>query len=175
MLEEKDRHIFYHFSNKEIKEEDVKKYKYEQINCLKPNGLWISYENSGNGWFNWCVENEFKKDCLKYRHKITLKEDANILYVKTKKDIDDVFKHFGGKPEYPSLLDKLKKECLIDSNSFFNFIAIIDWKKLSSSYQGIIVLNYQSSKGDGMWYKAWDCDSGCIWDTSAIESVIAQK
>ena len=48
----------------------------------------------------------------------------------------------------------------------------IDWKKVKSKYQGIIIAPYQWScrlNLDSNWYYGWDCASGCIWDLDCIK------
>jgi hypothetical protein len=82
---------------------------------------------------------------------VTLSPTANILHVKSKKALENFARNFFlDSPYYPS----------------------IDWNKVAEEYQGIIIAPYRwEHRLDMMWYYGWDCASGCIWDSKAIERV----
>ena len=47
----------------------------------KPSGFWVSVEGNGDGWSDFAAENEHLYKRMQYAHKITLHQDANILYI----------------------------------------------------------------------------------------------
>lgn len=146
-----------HYSNNKIQKLNDDKYEYLCAGLQsKPTGLWVSVEGKDD-WKEWCSKEDFQVDRLKFVHEITLKEDANILHLKTAKEIRD----FGKK--YPSK-DKQHVRIL----KFYH----LDWGSVKQKYQGIIIAPYQWQcrlKKETSWYYGWDCASGCIWDLSCIE------
>lgn len=126
----------------------------------KPFGFWVSDEDE-YGWNQWCRNADFRLDDLKYAHHVTLASDAKILYLSSHNDIDDFTEKY------------YDRQALKDSGASY-FIFTIDWPKVATEYQGIIITPYISSQRlltRNLWYNGWDCASGCIWDTSAIESL----
>ena len=146
-----------HYSSEKINV--LEKREYDQNLATfqhKPKGLWISIEGEDD-WKNWCIAEKFELQCLTFCYEIILKEDANILYLKTAEEI----------------FDFTKKYSLIQMISYLQYDTDqIDWLKVKQDYQGIIISPYQwvcrlSSKST--WYYGWDCASGCIWDLEAIK------
>ncbi len=123
---------------------------------MKPDGLWFSVED-GWGWADWCRQEEWSLDKLCFEHKIKFKKDARIILIKNEDDLDAFTKLYQDWPEFDT-------DCM---GSMF-----IDWIKVATKYQGIIIAPYQWGRRlhmDSSWYYGWDCSSGCVWDASAIE------
>ena len=132
-------------------------------NGMKPKGLWFSVEGTDSlGWKEWCEVEEFQLENLRCEIEIVFRVDANILFLKTEKEIRDFDKKFG-KPAfvnagrvYPDLTDH--RSC--------------DWAAVARKYEGIVIAPYQwRFRLNLLWYYGWDCASGCVWDKDAIEKV----
>lgn len=143
----------------------------ERLPLGKPVGFWVSVEGPDSfGWSNWCNDTDWQ-DRLKYAYEVKLAPDANILYLSTGKDIDDFTKKYRDH-------DNPTNKILTDSRQKFGGgmnTMYIDWGKVArEGYQGIIITPYVYSRriaGHCTWYYGWDCASGCIWDSQAIQSV----
>jgi len=144
---------------------DYKKIYYDdRFDKGKPNGLWVSAESDAFGednvnWKQWCESEDFEVECLAYAHLATLKSDANILLLESEQQIIDFTQKYRSKK----------------SNYFHR---VIDWIKVKSEYQGIIIAPYQWNiifLSQCSWYYVWDCSGGCIWDLSCIDSFELQN
>lgn len=126
----------------------------ESGEMMKPAGLWLSVEGEQD-WESWCVEEDFGINRLKYRHSIELSKDSNVLHI----DNSDFLMKFG-------LLYRGYNDSPVNM--------YLRWKEIAEEYQGIIIAPYQYScrlELDTSWYYGWDCASGCIWDSSAIDNI----
>ena len=144
-----------HFSKDEMIDMKLKYKQSGDRGFLKPVGLWVSDE-SDFGWSRWCRGEEFHVEALANAHLVTLKPNANILLLKTVGEIDSFTEKY--------------------SISMFPGVDLktIDWKRVASEYQGLVITPYQWERRldpDSHWYYSWDVASGCIWDTDCIESI----
>ena len=130
----------------------------------KPNGLWVSVEvghrlPNNYDWKEWCESENYRTEALAFSYEIILKEDANILHLKTKEEIIEFSKQYlHGDDEWDT--------------------SQIEWHEVKKRYQGIIISPYQRDCRlclETLWYYVWDCSSGCIWDLSCIKEFIQQK
>jgi hypothetical protein len=150
-----------HYTNEKF---SIEPRQYDQSELVwqgKPNGLWFSVEGPYD-WKWWCEEEKFNLKNLAVSYEIILKEDVNILHLKTAEDILNFSK------QYPFLREKWNNP--IETLIFEAYE--IDWNKLKSKYQGIIISPYQWNcrlSMTSIWYYGWDCASGCIWDLDCIE------
>jgi hypothetical protein len=148
----------YHYSEEEF---DLENMVYDQSRLnfqSKPVGLWVSV---GDEWEIWCKEQEFALERLTCKYRVILKKEANILYLDTEDKIYDM--HI----KYPCNKGSLSKLLGFDDDT-----NEIDWLKVKSEYQGIIISPYQWEcrlSMDSSWYYGWDCASGCIWDINCID------
>jgi hypothetical protein len=120
----------------------------------KPAGFWVSVDG-GDDWESWCIAEDFAKERLAIRHRVTLAPNANILLLNG-----------------PFSLDAFTREYRVDTSSLNR--DRIDWKLVGERYDGIIIAPYVWSRrldGDCGWYYNWDCASGCIWQPRAVASI----
>lgn len=118
----------------------------------KPRGLWVSVQGEYD-WAEWCQGEGFSISPMAYQ--IKLKKDAEILYLTSPAEMEEFQEKFGRR-----------------GTPFFIERWVIDWTRVASKYQGIIIAPYHWECRLKMdWYYGWDCQSGCIWDRSAIQSV----
>lgn len=119
----------------------------------KPEGFWISVDGE-NDWLEWTTSEEFPRG--KYRHKVKL-DKTKVLFIMTVSELDDFTKRF---------------EKVYDFGTFQDLG--IDWKKVSQKYHGIVIAPYMWQRRmtrHTKWYYGWDCASGCIWNSKAIQSI----
>lgn len=151
-----------HFTVNPIESLETREYNQKDLAWqAKPNGLWFSIEglNAPNNicWKEWCKSENFRTYALAFSYEIILKEDANILHLKTSKEIVD----FTNK--YP-----LKSRDWEPEHDTYQ----LQWDEVKKKYQGIIIAPYNWECRLEMttcWYYGWDCSSGCIWDIDCIK------
>ena len=129
------------------------RYQYKKLDFRsKPSGLWVSVGGE-DGWLAWCKRENFGLERLANRYIVNLKPHAKTLVLHNK-DFD-TFRYTYG---------------IADHEFYFHNIY---WHKVASDYQGIIIPKYHwDMRFEHDWYYSWDCASGCIWDMSAIESIV---
>ena len=121
----------------------------QQARTMKPHGLWVSV---GMAWREWCKEQEWNMDGVRYVANVSLVPDAKIL-------------HLNG----TSQIHVFAKKYIVPGP-----FHTIDWLRLADSYHGILIDPYCYELRfslDFLWYYGWDCASGCIWDCRAIKTV----
>ena len=120
----------------------------------KPVGFWVSVEGEDD-WPSWCQSAEFAVESLSHIAAVSLADGHRILEL-----------------AWPEDLTRFAAKYLVRvrSNDWG-----IDWQRVASDYDGLIIAPYQWSCRLGMdWYYGWDCASGCIWNLAAIDSVWAK-
>ena len=120
---------------------------------FKPMGLWFS-DDSEDSWQAWCRSEGCFLKTLVCQTEIIFKPDAKILRLATH---DEVVK-FAKEYEVPLGLKGYIK----------------DWAKVAEKYDAIIIAPYQYSlrlAKDMLWYYAWDCASGCVWNAEAVKEL----
>lgn len=117
----------------------------EQSAGMKPNGLWFEVDYA---WRNWCAYEHYPLGKIVYR--VTLNRDARIIRLANENQLRAF---------------NLRYRADLRGDS-------IDWRCVAADAQGIIVPHYQwQHRFDMLWYYGWDCESGCVWDVSAIAKV----
>ena len=134
----------------------------------KPRGFWVSVKGEDD-WPDWCICNEFRPHCLAHCYEVTLCPKANVHLIDNSADL----LAFHG--TYSVLDDFAAKYCSRpgDHDLFGNRMQAIDWRKVASDYDGIIIAPYIWSQRllGPHWYYGWDCASGCIWNLCAVAGV----
>ena len=124
---------------------------YKQEPNYKPVGLWISVDDA---WKNWCKDQDFHTEDLKYENIIRLNLDK-ILFLRDNQDILEFTQKY--------------KQSLCD-----DLIRLIRWDEVAKLYNGIIISPYVHSLAmsrDALWYFGWDVASGCIWNKKSIKNI----
>ncbi|MCK9994615.1 MAG: hypothetical protein Dbin4_03135 [Alphaproteobacteria bacterium] len=125
---------------------------------FKPKGLWVSIDDNGEGWRDWCVGESFNLDRLTYATQIILSETAKILHLSKAEEIDDLTIRYGQRSKWRS--------------------TYIKWQELAVNCDGIIIAPYCWERrlcDHASWYYGWDCASGCIWNAAAIKEALRQE
>ncbi len=118
---------------------------------LKPRGLWISVDGPDD-WPAWCESEEFSIGSIRYV--VELSDSPKPLWLRSAGELDRFTRTYGrpGPIGYS-----------------------IDWPRVAKDHPGLIIAPYQwTRRMEIKWYYGWDCASGCIWEPSAIRSVVAQ-
>lgn len=116
---------------------------------FKPVGLWVSVLGD-HDWREWCTSESFRDVDSQVQTKVILAEDANILHLSDKWEID-------------FFTERFRKDG--DSRN-------IDWTRVQAEYDGIIIAPYcweRRMSDHCIWYYSWDCAAGCIWRGRAVE------
>ena len=127
---------------------------------FKPRGLWVSVDGPDD-WLSWCRTEEYGDIDNKIRYKVGLNGNCNVLILSTSDQIKDFNKKYSFTP--PAFRD------------FPGRMRYINWEKVANDYQGLIIAPYcweLRLDSDMSWYYGWDCASGCIWDGTAVKSIV---
>lgn len=136
----------------------------------KPRGFWVSVDGEMD-WLEWCLSEDAHCIGLLHRNRVQLRSEGYpeiglrpVKLIRTLEEFDEFEKTY---------LVEIKRSWHSEWKSYG-----IDWEHVSSDYSGIIIAPYfwERRMSTPMcevssWYYTWDCASGCIWDSRAIESV----
>lgn len=122
---------------------------------FKPSGLWYGIDDA---WIDW-VSSEMPNWLHELKYEVELSPSASLLVLSSAREIIDFTRKFH---------DEALRQ--------------IDWSRVAKEYDGIEINPYEKwgvlNDGDNelgwslmMWYSAWDCSSGCVWNSKAINSV----
>lgn len=124
-----------------------------QKHTMKPCGFWITDMDCETNWLSWCQAENFNLDCLRYKQRIVLASNANILKISSTKELKEFHNKY--------------KIHILPGSSY----KVIDWPRVCSKFHGILITPYIWEirlDFNYIWYNGWDCASGCIWDNRAI-------
>lgn len=133
--------------------------RYEWHDGRKPNGLWVSVEGEDD-WRAWCEAESFRDCAAQHAAEIVLAPDHRVLIVDT-----------------PVAMELFHSEFAVERDKYGKWKEWrIDWPRVAERHSGIVIAPYQwQHRLDGKlsgWYYSWDCASGCIWDASAVASLV---
>ncbi len=114
----------------------------------KPKGFWYSCEHECDlyGWFEWCIDESFRIECLTNVTELDLSQ-LNILSLTNDSEIKAFRSQYRAEAYYKT----------------------IDWDKVSKQYDGIEIYPYSwDLRLNEDWYYSWDCASGCIWNLGNV-------
>jgi len=121
----------------------------------KPIGLWVSVEGEDD-WRSWCEAESFRDIARQHATEVVLHPRHRVLILPTATAMT-LFQHQYGYED--NMLGVWRN-------------ARIDWGRVASDHQGIIIAPYQWShrleEPCSGWYYSWDCASGCIWNAEAV-------
>lgn len=61
----------------------LKSKEQSSFDYIKPNGLWITPENVEANWKDWCENEEFRLEQLRYIHDVSFHAQANLCKIET--------------------------------------------------------------------------------------------
>lgn len=151
-----------HYAEEPISSLEKRTYDQSELSWqAKPNGLWLSVEGftgpNNYNWKEWCEAEGFRVEYLVNPYEVILHENANILHLKSAKEIF----------EFSKLYPLKTRDWDAENDSYQ-----LEWNKVKEKYQGIIIAPYQWECRlalETCWYYGWDCASGCIWDLDCIK------
>jgi hypothetical protein len=130
----------------------------ENLAFHTPNGLWLSVAGT-NDWEKYCLKNSHRLENLQSKYQVTLKPNAKILFLHNEAVFKDFEKEYG-----------YYQEGIEIHGDNYTLNLSIAWERIITDYQGIIVpLALPKLYNMGLWYDAWGCTSGCLWDLQAVE------
>lgn len=123
---------------------------------FKPYGLWLSVDGRDD-WPAFISGEKWDEGRIARRFIITLPPRLNVLRLKTLSALHNFTEKYQFTP--PG----------VPQSEWLNHF--IDWGKVKSAYDGIIISPYQwrarLSEGT-FWYYPWDCASGCVWNLAGV-------
>lgn len=121
----------------------------------KPEGgLWASRKYYEFGWKDWCGNEEFHLDTFDKSFEFTLKDNANVLVLNNRDQLDDLPQI--GNPELAYNKENWTSTCYLD------------FEKLSQDYDAIELMNEQVFH----WaLYGWDCNSILIMNPDIVEVI----
>ena len=144
-----------HFSDKkDLCLDALQNARYERESGeLKPKrGFWVSDE-ADHGWYQWCIDERFRLDKLKYAYLVEL-DMSKGLHIKTCSELDE----FHNKYSY------MRGEALSDLLEGF-----IRWDNVIQEHDFVLITPYLWEARFGhLWYYGWDCASGVIFNPRCI-------
>jgi hypothetical protein len=160
-----------HYEEFPIELDRDRTYTQHKLRGQKPHGLWVSVRGEDD-WESWCRAEEFHLNGLKCVHRVTLRRDANVLWLRTPEEIVRFHMAWSYETEFEREFAAKYGDRSYMSERFQRNQWPVDWDKVAENWSGIIIAPYQwSLRYDGpFWYYGMDCQSGCIWDMRAIET-----
>jgi len=154
-----------HYSNAPVQLDTLIARGQDENGSFKPTGLWVSDED-GFGWREWCIAENFHLDLLTHVHEVTLSNTAEIKFLRTPEEVI-AFGHEFAMTDGPGA-----------RLNAWGTIFAINWVRVIQRWGGIVITPYQWScrlDRECLWYYGWDCASGCIWEPTAIGSIILRE
>lgn len=164
-----------HYSDQPVIYDPTRAYPLSK-GCFKPDGLWYSASTGDDGWVEWCKEADFRGEYLKHQHELII-DTSKILLITTSDQLHQLL------VEYPTLSYAHYNAVLYSKR--MRTVPTFDWAPLQKDYSGIeispylyqwrmplcpiIGIKYPVPQEGVMWYYAWDCASGVIWDLTAVK------
>lgn len=141
----------------------------------KPAGLWLS-DDRDYGWYQLVTEQvnnghwpQEDLEKLNYIYKFVIKPSqlATVRFLSTAEGLRKFTDEYGS--------DRTCRKGYNDT-TVVGYGKHIDWKRVKSRYKGVMITPYQEGLSHRFqdpefhWYR-FDCASGCVWDTSCLQSV----
>lgn len=148
-----------HYSMESMEFDRARRYTQPQpYGCGKPIGFWVSVEGEDD-WPAY-VEREASPEWLRWAYKVHVDPDAKILRIDSPEGIDLFHQAYATQTLYEREYTSQHRDWPID------------WPMVAEDYDGIIIAPYQwSRRMSPHWYYNWDCASGCLFTTEAINTV----
>jgi len=127
---------------------------------LKPNGFW--YEIDG-AWQKWVEGNTDWMQNYKYVYSVDLSR-CNMLRLRTARDVEAFHEKYSVHPPWRHVFEfPVAKLRHMDDH--------IDWERIAAEgHDGVELTQYYYNmlRLLLLWYNAWDCASGIIWNASKV-------
>ena len=127
---------------------------------IKPafgSGLWASPLDTLNGWYAWCIENDFNTDRLTSSFVFKLKSNSKVLYISNTDDLKFLKEN--------ELLDaRWKKNDLSITEKY-----VMDFEKIRDIGYDAIEVEINSSTYYPLY--GWDCDSLLVLNPNCVVEV----
>lgn len=151
--------------------------KGSEIYILKPKGFWYSIGESG---IRWALEEKSEKDLANsFKNPDNFVYDVQIDENYFVSPFDGIFYTRSMKMENKILRITSTEDCyrlfdleIIKKAPYSPFGIALNWDLIKKSFRGIEIINFnQIDKENFKFIKAYDFDSGCIWDPRVLNSV----
>lgn len=152
--------------------------KKQRIMGIKPEGLWLSRNNE---WLEWQSDSDYIANEDNYKTFTSYELSDRVIYYEM--DISGL--NLLKIDSREILIDLIKKSCWDGNNIDIqlpkeHIEIFMDWNKISTIYDGIMILNYHYLKNSILedlsyiprmsWFLGVDINCCCIWNASKITS-----
>ena len=140
----------------------------------KPAGaLWLS-DDRFYGWREWCLDNQFGTEGLRYRRTVVLDLDRTLV-IPTAEALDRFTEWYGvdRMPTYHFREDSARGQ-MGPSVQPFQSGDLIDWHGVMQDHGAVFISPYRWDRrleSNTRWYYAWDCASAAVLDPAAVVRV----
>lgn len=125
----------------------------------KPVGLWYSvgydwpkFILKESDYSNWAAK---RFDEYLYVYRLDMSATPGVLSLKTKRDFKEFTFHYG---------------VFLPSHGA-TYPYLINWRKVAKDHKGVECRHCEDWYDDYLWFRTWDCTSGCIWDKTALKGL----
>ena len=126
---------------------------------IEPFGAFWFSDESQYGWRQWCIENEYGLDSLRYAHRVSFTDDARIMLVDTVEALYWLHREYCYIPAWACDADR----------SLISALSRWDYRRLADRWDVLIISPHQRRRRRELWpYSRWDCASGVAFDVSKI-------
>ncbi len=127
---------------------------------IKPYGAFWFSDESDYGWLQWCEENEYNSDGLRYSHSIGFTPGTRMLVADSLSALDDLHREYSYIPGWAGSARR----------PLASSLRRWDYRRLACEYDALIISPYQREhRGERRPYSGWDCASGVVFDVSRVE------
>ena len=166
--------IYIHYGNDHFEKREVDLRTEGFIIKPEKAALWGSPTDANFSWKTWSEDQQFNLGSLKKSFKFKLKSGSKILFISSKKDVDELDEilktNTSRIEEYYSRFTPISSVImqLLGSITPENYNTI-DFSKLQENGIDAVEIEYNKYTHDAFY--GWDCDSICILNPDAIEEV----
>lgn len=150
------KQVYQHYGNNKFDNSQIKPIKNRDVWGKPYGGFWASRVNSEKSWKEWCETEDFCTERLKKHFDFTLNDNAKILVIKTKCDLEK--------------LRQKHQEWFVKPKWDFIDRPFLDFEKISKLYDALEV-NAGSDRELYFDFYGWDCDSICIFNLQIVNVI----
>jgi hypothetical protein len=166
--------IYVHYGNDHFEKREVDLSIKGFVTKPLKAAIWGSPENAEFSWRDWSEGEHWNLGALEKSFRFKLKGDSKILFIRSKKDIDEldeslktntsaIEKHYSGLTSVSSLIMSMLGSITPEKYN------TIDFAKLRENGIDAVEIEYNGYTRDAFY--GWDCDSICVLNPDAVEEV----
>jgi hypothetical protein len=166
--------IYVHYGNDHFEKREVDLRIKGFVTKPSKAAIWGSPEDAEFSWKDWSEGEHWNLGALEKSFRFKLKGDSKILFISSKKDIDEldeslktntsaIEKHYSGLTSVSSLIMSMLGSITPEKYN------TIDFTKLRENGIDAVEIEYNGYTHDNFY--GWDCDSICVLNPDAVEEI----